>query len=258
MSRSIDLNCDMGESFGPWRMGNDAELMRYVSSANIACGFHAGDAGTMRETVELALGSGVEIGAHPGFPDLQGFGRRSMSLSPQEVFDVVLYQVSALKGICEASGGRLHHVKPHGALYNQAARDPETASAVAAAIKSLDPRLILYGLSGSSLISEAKKAGLKTASEVFADRRYENDGSLTPRSGTNAVITETSEAAAQALGLVLEAAVTAVDGSRVAVDAETICIHGDGENAVSFARAVRDELGARAIAIAAPVHDNDG
>jgi len=248
----------MGESLGLWRIGNDAELMRYISSANIACECHAGDAGTMRETVDLALRSGVEIGAHPGFPDLQGFGRRSMSLSPQEVFDVVLYQVSALKGICEARGGRLHHVKPHGALYNQAARDPEIASAIAGAIKSLDSRLILYGLSGSSLISEAKEAGLKTASEVFADRRYENDGSLTPRSGTDAVITETSEAAAQALGLVLEAAVTAVDGSSVAVAAETICTHGDGENAVSFARALSDELAARNIAIAAPVHDNDG
>ena len=248
----------MGESFGPWRMGNDAELMRYISSANIACGYHAGDAGTMRETVELALRSGVEIGAHPGFQDLQGFGRRNMTLSPQEVFDVVLYQVSALKGICESGGGRLHHVKPHGALYNQAARDPETASAIAGAIMRLDPRLILYGLSGSSLISEAKKAGLKTASEVFADRRYENDGSLTPRSGTNAVITDTSEAAAQALGLVLEGSVTAVDGSRVAVAAETICIHGDGENAVAFARAVRGELGARGIAVVAPVQDNDG
>src|SRR5688500_17140075 len=214
----------MGESLGLWRIGNDAELMRYISSANIACECHAGDAGTMRGTVDLALRSGVEIGAHAGFPDLQGFGRRSMSLSPQEVFDVVLYQISALKGICEARGGRLHHVKPHGALYNQAARDPEIASAIAGAIKSLDSRLILYGLSGSSLISEAKKAGLKAASEVFADRRYENDGSLTPRSGTNGVITDTSEAAAQALGLVLEAAVTAVDGSSVAVAAETICI----------------------------------
>ena len=157
---SIDLNCDMGESFGAWQMGNDAELMDFVSSVNIACGFHAGDAGTIRETIQLAVRKEVAIGAHPGFPDLQGFGRRTMSLSPQEIFDIVLYQVSALKGICQAFGTRLNHVKPHGALYNLAAKDEKTARAVAEAVKKIDEKLVFYGLSGSFLISEAQQIGL--------------------------------------------------------------------------------------------------
>src|SRR5688572_24711438 len=181
MSQSIDLNCDMGESFGAWKMGRDAELMDYVSSVNIACGFHAGDPTVIRKTVETGIKKGVAIGAHPSFPDLQGFGRRAMALSPQEVFDTVLYQTSAVKGICEALGVKLNHVKPHGALYNQAAKDKSLAEAIAEAVKSIDKNLIFYGLSGSFLISEAEKIGLKTASEVFADRSYQTDGSLTPR-----------------------------------------------------------------------------
>lgn len=156
---SIDLNCDMGESFGAWRMGNDAELMDFVSSVNVACGFHAGDASTMRKTVQMAIEKKVAVGAHPSFPDLQGFGRRTMSLSAQEIFDVVLYQVAALKGICEAFGATLHHVKPHGALYNQAAKDEKTAGAIAEAVKRIDAKLIFYGLSGSRLISEAERSG---------------------------------------------------------------------------------------------------
>src|SRR4051794_15257632 len=178
---TIDLNCDMGEGFGPWPMGNDAQLMKYISSANVACGFHAGDPSTMRRTVEMAVENNVAVGAHPGYPDLQGFGRRNMSLSADEVHDIVLYQVAALMGICEASGTSLHHVKPHGALYNQAARSEHLSRAIAKAVKSLNGDLVLFGLSGSSMIGESQKLGLRTASEVFADRTYLSDGSLTPR-----------------------------------------------------------------------------
>jgi UPF0271 protein len=223
-------------------MGRDAELMDYVSSVNIACGFHAGDAGTMRETVETAMEKGVAIGAHPSYPDLQGFGRRNMALSPQEVFDIVLYQVAALKGICESFGGTLHHVKPHGALYNQAAKDSALSAAIAKAVSRIDRNLILYGGSGSFLISEAEAAGLKTGSEVFADRTYQADGSLTPRTRPDALIHDTDKATAQVLQMVRSQSVTAIDGETVPLKAETICIHGDGENALEFARAIREKL----------------
>lgn len=239
---SIDLNCDMGESFGAWTMGRDAELMNFVSSVNIACGFHAGDPSVMRRTVETAAEKGVAVGAHPGYPDLQGFGRRAMSFSPGEVFDMVLYQASALKGICEASGARLHHVKPHGALYNTAAKDGALANAIARAVKSLDPELILYGLSGSLLISEGEAEGLRTASEVFADRTYQPDGSLTPRSRPDALIHNTAQASAQVMRMVQDQTVTATTGENVPLRAETVCVHGDGENALEFATAIREKL----------------
>jgi len=246
---SIDLNCDMGESFGAWRMGYDAALMDFVSSVNIACGFHAGDAGVMRRTVETAIAKGCAVGAHPGFPDLQGFGRREMKMSSQEIFDIVLYQVSALKGICEASGGRLHHVKPHGALYNQAAKDAGFAKAIAEAVKAIDKNLIFYGLSGSFLISEAEKLGLKTASEVFADRTYQTDGNLTPRSEPDALIKDTKKAVEQVLQMIQTQSVTATNGETIAIKAETVCIHGDGENALEFARTIRQKLNENEIVI---------
>lgn len=239
---SIDLNCDMGESFGAWKMGRDAELMDYVSSVNIACGFHAGDATTIRKTVEIAIDKGVAIGAHPSYPDLQGFGRRSMSLSPSEVFDIVLYQTAALKGICESMGAMLHHAKPHGALYNQAAKDRDLAKAIAMAVFNIDPGLILYGGSGSFLISEAEAAGLKTGSEVFADRTYQPDGSLTPRDRPDALIREADIAITQVLQMVRSQSVTATGGETVSLKADTICIHGDGENALKFAMAIREKL----------------
>ncbi len=238
----VDLNCDMGESFGAWTMGNDTALMDHVSSVNVACGFHAGDATTMRQTVETALRKNVAIGAHPGYADLQGFGRRAMSLSPGEVFDLVMYQVSALKGICEAMGARLHHVKPHGALYNHAARDTKTARSIAEAVRKIDPDLILFGLSGSDYISVAEEAGLKTASEVFADRSYRPDGTLTPRTEPDALIRETDDAIAQVLQMVTTQSVTTCDGTLVPIKAETICIHGDGEHALDFARNIKQRL----------------
>lgn len=249
---SVDLNCDMGEGFGPWPMGNDAELMKFVSSANIACGFHAGDPATMRKTVEVAVKRGVAIGAHPGFPDLQGFGRRAMSLRPQEIYDLVLYQVAALKGICEANGTKLRHVKPHGALYNQAAADAAMAGAIANAVAKLDPNLIVYGLSGSFLISAAKTAGLRAASEVFADRTYQENGSLTPRTDPNALVADPAEAARQALQMVAEKIVISTSGKAVNLNAETICIHGDSEHAVEFASAIRAELDKRGVAVIPP------
>lgn len=238
----IDLNCDMGESFGAWKMGSDVELMDIVSSVNVACGFHAGDACTMRETVQTAIEKNVAIGAHPSFPDLQGFGRREMKLSAEEIFDVVLYQVSALKGICEAFGAKLHHVKPHGALYNSAAKNSEMASAIAQAVKAIDENLIFYGLSNSFLISEAEKINLKTASEVFADRTYQTDGNLTARNEPNALIYETEKACAQVLEMITTQSVTADNGEKVPLKAETICVHGDSEHALEFARAIQQKL----------------
>jgi 5-oxoprolinase (ATP-hydrolysing) subunit A len=249
MSVTIDLNCDMGESFGAWQMGNDTALMDYVSSVNIACGFHAGDASVIRKTVETAINKGVAVGAHPSFPDLQGFGRRAMSLSAEEVFDVVLYQIAAVKGVAEALGGKLHHVKPHGALYNQAAKDADLSKAIAEAVKSLDKNLVLYGLSGSFLISEAEKINLKTASEVFSDRTYQIDGSLTPRAEPNALIHDAEQSINQVLQMITENSVTSVTGEKIPIRAETVCIHGDGAHALEFAEIIRQRLTENEISI---------
>ena len=246
---SIDLNCDMGESFGAWRMGNDAALMDFVSSVNVACGFHAGDASVIRQTVETAISKNVAVGAHPSFPDLQGFGRREIKMSATEVFDIVLYQIAAVKGICEAHRSKLHHVKPHGALYNQAAKDAGLAEAIAKAVKAIDGKLILYGLAGSFLISEAEKLGLQTASEVFADRTYQADGSLTPRSQPNALIENTEKAAAQVWQMISEKTVMTTDGEKIALFAETVCIHGDGTHALEFAKTINAKLKANGVKI---------
>ena len=246
---SVDLNCDMGESFGAWTMGNDAALMDFVSSVNVACGFHAGDATVIRQTVEMAIAKGVAVGAHPSFADLQGFGRREIKMSAAEIFDIVIYQIAAVKGICEALGGRLHHVKPHGALYNQAAKDANLAEAIAKAVKAIDKNLILYGLAGSCLISEAEQIGLKTASEVFADRTYQSDGSLTPRSQPNALIEDTKTAATQVWQMISAQTVTATDGETVQLRAETVCIHGDGAHALDFAKTINARLKANGVKI---------
>jgi len=239
---SVDLNCDMGESFGAWRMGSDAALMEFVSSISIACGFHAGDASVIRKTVETAIEKGVKIGAHPSYPDLQGFGRREMKMSADEIFDIVLYQVGAVKSVCEAFGARLNHVKPHGALYNTAAKSAEISAAIAGAVKKIDENLIFYGLSGSFLISEAEKHGLRTFSEVFADRTYQPDGTLTPRTEPNALIEDSGQAIAQVLEMVLEQKVTATNGEKIPIKAETVCLHGDGAHALEFARRINAEL----------------
>ena len=237
--QTIDLNCDMGESFGAWKMGDDSALLHHVTSVNIACGFHAGDPTTIRNTITTAIQKNVAIGAHPGYPDLLGFGRRNMSIPPKEVYDLILYQVAALKGICESLGTRLHHVKPHGALYNQAAKSRELSGAIAKAVKDIDSSLIFYGGAGTCLITEAAKLDLATASEVFADRTYQSDGSLTPRQHPNAMISDTEVAIEQAMRMVRSHEVIALDGHTIPVKAETICIHGDGPNALEFASALR-------------------
>jgi 5-oxoprolinase (ATP-hydrolysing) subunit A len=242
MLLTVDLNCDMGESFGAWKMGNDNALMNYVSSVNIACGFHAGDASVIRKTIEAAVEKQVAVGAHPSFPDLQGFGRREIKMSAEEVFDVVLYQIAAVKGMCEASGGRLHHVKPHGALYNQAAKDANLAEAIAKAVRAIDENLIFYGLANSFLISEAEKLNLKTASEVFADRTYQPDGTLTPRTQPDALIETVEKSCEQVLEMTSSRTVTATTGEKISIKAETVCIHGDGANALEFAREINRKL----------------
>ncbi|RYU93481.1 LamB/YcsF family protein [Emticicia agri] len=246
---SIDLNCDMGESFGTWTMGNDEALMQYISSANIACGFHAGDAGIMRKTAQLAIQNGVAIGAHPGFADIQGFGRRNMQLNADEVYDICIYQIGAMLNVVKALGATLHHVKPHGALYNMAAKDAKLAQAIAQATKDSQADLILYGLSGSLLITEAEKIGLSTASEVFADRTYQNDGSLTPRTQPNALIEDTETAVSQVIRMIKEQTVVSTDGNIVAIKADTVCVHGDGTHAVAFAKALNERIEAEGLLV---------
>ena len=246
---SIDVNCDMGEGFGNYRMPDDEALMDYISSANIACGFHAGDAETMLSTVRLALQKGVAIGAHPGLPDLQGFGRREMKLSAGEVYQITLYQTGALYGIARATGAVLHHVKPHGALYNMAARDIELAGAIVQAVYDFDATLILYAPAGSEMIKAAGKRGLATASEVFADRTYLDDGSLTPRNRLDALISDREQLLNRVKMLVSEQKTTSVNNKPVSLKAETICIHGDGPHALLFARAIHERLVAEGVAI---------
>lgn len=232
---TVDLNCDVGESFGTYTIGSDEAIFPYITSANIACGFHAGDAAVMKRTVRLALKYGVAIGAHPGLPDLQGFGRREMAISPDEAYDMVVYQIGALYGFAKAEGGFLNHVKPHGALYNMAAESSGLAQAIAEAVYKVDPHLVLYGLSGSELIKAGSRIGLKVGNEIFADRTYQDNGTLTPRRSPNALITDEDLAVAQSLRMVREGLVTSVNGSELAVRADTICLHGDGKHAVEFA-----------------------
>jgi UPF0271 protein len=245
----IDLNSDLGESFGPWPMGQDAALMASISSANVACGFHAGDPGAMRETVALAKAHGVAIGAHPGFPDLVGFGRREMKATPQEVEDFVVYQVAALAGIAATQGVALQHVKAHGALYNMACRDRALAAAIARAVAMVDPGLILFGLPGSELLRAGTAAGLPVAAEVFADRAYEGDGSLASRSKPGSVIHDPGAVVARAVRMVRDRVVIALDSSVIQLEARTICLHGDTPGAADLARAVRAGLQAAGVKI---------
>jgi 5-oxoprolinase (ATP-hydrolysing) subunit A len=248
----IDLNADVGESFGAYRYGDDEGVLPLVSSANIACGFHAGDPAVMRSTVQLARQHGVAVGAHPGFQDLSGFGRREMHLPPAEVETLVAYQIGALAAIAAAEGVQLSHVKPHGALYNMAARDAGMADAIARAVHAVDPSLVLFGLSGSQLVAAGERAGLRVASEVFADRGYRPDGSLAPRGTAGAVMTDAAEVARRAVAMASQQTVAALDGASVAVKADTICIHGDTPGAAALARAVREALGAADIEVRAP------
>ena len=246
MQRRIDFNCDLGEGC------DDAAVMPYISSANIACGLHAGDADTMRRTVALCLQHGIAIGAHPSFDDRAGFGRREMVCTSDEAHALVLRQVRALADIASIQGARLGHVKPHGALYNMAARDRSLADAIAGAVRKFDPTLILYGLSGSALTDAGERIGLRVAHEVFAERRYEADGRLTPRALPDAVIDDLDASLAQVRAFVRDGRVIARTGESISLRADTLCLHGDRADAARFAHAVRDALQADGVQVVAP------
>lgn len=246
---SIDLNCDLGESFGSYQMGNDEAILPLITSATIACGFHAGDPSVMRRTVENAIRHNVGIGAHPGLPDLQGFGRREIAISTQEAYDLVIYQIGALQAVAKSLGTTVRHMKAHGALYNMAAKSPDLAEAIVAAAKACDSDLIIVGLAGSAWVDAAKKMDMRIAQEVFADRRYEEDGSLTPRSRMDALIEDQQEAVEHVIRMVRDGMVTTRQGTSRPIQADTICIHGDGAHAVEFAQAIRERFLKEGIAI---------
>ncbi len=246
----VDLNSDLGESFGAYTIGLDSEVIAHVSSANIACGFHAGDPLVMDRTVAAAKAAGVAVGAHPGYPDLMGFGRRNMVCTPKEVKAYVQYQLGALKAFTAAHGVPLQHCKPHGSLYNMAAKDPALAEAIAEAIAEVDSEVILLGLAGSAMLEAGRRAGLRVASEVFADRAYQADGSLVPRSRPGAVIHDKAEAIARTVRMVKEGTVTAITGEEVAIEAHSICVHGDNPSAVEFVKNIRAALEAEGVEIA--------
>jgi UPF0271 protein len=250
--KRIDLNCDMGESYGAWRMGADADIMPLISSANIACGFHGGDPATIRKTVRLAADHGVAIGAHPSLPDLQGFGRRAMHISPQDMYDLVVYQAGAVEAFARAAGARLHHVKCHGALYNMAAKDEALSEAMARAVKDLGSSVMLYALSNSVMMKTARKQGIAVAGEVFADRGYSDDGTLAPRNQPGGMIEDAAQSVRQALAMIEQGYVMSLSGKRIAVSADTLCLHGDQPGAVHFAGEIRKTFSERGIEIAAP------
>lgn len=242
MSKRMDLNCDMGESFGVYKYGADEEIIAEITSANIACGWHAGDPNVMNHTIELCKRNSVSAGAHPGFPDLVGFGRRNMNIAPKDVRNDVIYQLGALQGFAKSHGVPLQHVKAHGNLYNMAAKDQAMAVAIAEAVATVDSSLILVGLSGSLLCLEGKAAGLKVAQEVFADRGYRRDGSLVPRGEPGAMIHSPEEAAKRMIQLMEKGFLFANDGSALELEAHTICMHGDTPGAASYAKAIRMQL----------------
>lgn len=246
---TIDLNCDLGESFGAYKMGMDEGILPFITSANIACGFHGGDPLIMERTVALCKVHGVRPGAHPGFPDLNGFGRRNMNLSPKEVKACVTYQIGALKAFCDSATIRLYHVKPHGALYNMAAVDYKLAAAICEAIHDVDDSLVLLALSGSEMLHAAKECGLFYASEVFADRAYERDGTLVSRNQKGAVIEEKEAAVKQVVRMVKEGRVRAINGEDISIKADSVCVHGDGRNALPFVKRIREELAVKGIEV---------
>jgi UPF0271 protein len=245
----IDLNSDVGESYGAWSLGQDEALIPLVTSANIACGLHAGDPVVMARTVQLALSAGVAVGAHPGYPDLQGFGRREMAMAPEELEAAIIYQIGALAGIAGAAGSQLRHVKPHGALYNRAAVDRSVAEVVAAAVRAYPADLVLVGLAGSFLPEAGREAGLPVAAEAFADRAYERDGTLRSRRLPGAVLSRPADAAAQAVSIARDGHVRSHDGGIVPVHADTLCVHGDTPGAPEYARAVRRALEEAGVAV---------
>ncbi len=245
----VDMNSDLGESFGTYKLGMDAEILEFVSSANVACGFHAGDPVVMEDTVRIAKAAGTAVGAHPGYPDLMGFGRRNMVCTPKEAKAYVKYQLGALTAFAKAQGIPVQHCKPHGALYNMAAKDMALAAAIAEAIAEVDPNIILLGLANSLMITAGKEAGLRVASEVFADRAYQADGTLVPRKQPGAVIHDTELAIARTVRMVKEGCVTAITGEEVPLSADSICVHGDNPSALEFVKNIRARLEAEGVRI---------
>jgi len=238
----VDLNCDLGESFGNYKLGLDEEVISYISSSNIACGFHASDPLIMDHTVKLAKKAGVCVGAHPGFPDLVGFGRRNMDVSPKEAKAMVQYQIGALDSFCRVHGIKMHHVKPHGALYNMAGKDLKLALAICEGIYEVNPELILLALSGSEMVNAAKSIGLKVAREAFADRAYEEDGSLVARTKEGAMITDENESIKRVIRMIKENKVKAITGTDISIKVDSICVHGDGIKALEFVRKIKTSL----------------
>ncbi len=250
MSLKVDLNSDLGESFGAYTIGMDDEVIKLVSSANIACGFHASDPVVMRHTVEMAVAANIGIGAHPGFYDLMGFGRRNMNISPKEAYAYVTYQLGALSAFCKQQGAKIDHVKPHGALYNMAGKDYELAKGICSAIYDFDPDLILLGLSGSQMIKAGGDVGLRCANEFFADRAYEDDGSLRARTKEGSMIEDESEAIERVVKVIRTGKVTTYSGNELELKIDSICVHGDNAHALEFVRVIRKRLAEEGIEIA--------
>ena len=249
---TLDINCDMGESYGAWSIGNDSAVMPLITSANIACGFHGGDPATIRKTVALAVQAKVAVGAHPSLPDLVGFGRRTMQITAQEMYDLVLYQAGAVAAFAHAAGVPLHHVKCHGALYNMAATDEGLSIAMVRAVKDLGGRVLLYALAGSKMVAAAQQLGLDVVQEVFADRAYEDNGTLRPRSLTGAMIEDETFAVARVIEMVQRGQVQSYAGKPIAVSAGTVCLHGDQPGALKFATTLRQACTKHGITVAAP------
>ncbi|UJL45376.1 LamB/YcsF family protein [Virgibacillus sp. NKC19-16] len=245
----IDINCDMGESFGAYTFGADERLLEHITSANIACGSHAGDPNVMDKTVGLAKKYHVAVGAHPGFPDIAGFGRRMIDFSADEIYRLLVYQIGALQAFCQIHDVKMQYVKPHGALYNLAGFDRGAADAIASAVYDLDSNLMLYGLAGSELLAAGRDRGLRVVSEVFADRTYQPDGSLTPRRQAGAVIEDVDVAVKQVERMIRDGVVEAVNGALVQIEADTVCVHGDGAHAVRFVEKLREALDARGVEV---------
>ena len=246
----VDLNCDLGESFGAYTIGMDSEVIPFISSANVACGYHASDPVVMEKTVKMAAENKVAVGAHPGYPDLMGFGRRNMNVSPAEAKAYVMYQVGALEAFCKASGISMQHVKPHGAMYNMAGKDYKLARAICEGIYEVNPKSILLGLSGSQMLIAAEEIGLPCAKEVFADRAYEEDGSLVARTKEGSMITDEDLAVSRVIRMIKEGKVEAVTGKDIAICADSVCVHGDGPKALAFVQKIRKALEAEGIVIA--------
>lgn len=250
MTRMVDLNSDLGESFGAYKIGMDDEVIKLVSSANVACGFHASDPVVMKKTVDMAVKSGIGIGAHPGFYDIMGFGRRNMVISPKEAYAYVTYQLGALSAFCIQAGVTIQHVKPHGALYNMAGKDYDLAKGICEAVYDFDPEIILLGLSGSKMIEAGTDLGLKCANEFFADRAYEDDGSLRARTKEGSMITDENEAIERIVKVLKTGKVTTYSGNEISLKIDSICVHGDNEHALSFVQIIRERLAIEDIEIA--------